>query len=162
MQDEFVRPGVAGDVTATNDPAVHEHEAAAQYLVYGLLVHPGALPGARYAALYYPATVFTGLALIGFVLLLTPTGSLPSPRWRWWARAMVAAPVVLHQHVCLAARSSLIAQRRPRFWAWMAVIATVLTMSATRAPRERSLTGLRSPCRIGPTAIAFADRCTAL
>jgi hypothetical protein len=28
--------------------------AAAQYLVYGLLVHPGALPGARYAALYYP------------------------------------------------------------------------------------------------------------
>jgi len=28
--------------------------AAAQYLVYGLLVRPGALPGARYAALYYP------------------------------------------------------------------------------------------------------------
>src|SRR6266540_240853 len=69
--------------------------AAAQYLVYGLLVRPGALPAAYYAALYYPASVFTALALIGFVLLLTPTGSLPSPRWRWWARAMVAAPVVL-------------------------------------------------------------------
>src|SRR6266511_2950478 len=68
---------------------------AAQYLVYGLLVRPGALPAAYYAALYYPASVFTALALIGFVLLLTPTGSLPSPRWRWWARAMVAAPVVL-------------------------------------------------------------------
>jgi hypothetical protein len=28
------------------------------------------------------------------VLLLTPTGSLPSPRWRWWARAEAAALVV--------------------------------------------------------------------
>ena len=33
-------------------------------------------------------------ALVGFVLLLTPTGSLPSRRWRWWARAAAAAPVV--------------------------------------------------------------------
>src|SRR4029453_7429149 len=47
-------------------------------------------------------------------------------------------------------------------WAWMAVMATVLTMSATVAPRDRSLTGLRSPWRIGPTATALADRCTAL
>jgi hypothetical protein len=33
-------------------------------------------------------------ALIGFVLLLTPTGKLPSQRWRWWARIAAAAPVV--------------------------------------------------------------------
>jgi hypothetical protein len=76
--------------------------AAAQYLVYGLLVRPGALPAARYAALYYPATVFTALAVIGFVLLLTPTGSLSSPGWRWWARGMVAAPVVSLAVVTLA------------------------------------------------------------
>ena len=47
-------------------------------------------------------------------------------------------------------------------WAWMAVMAMVLTMSSTNAPRERSLTGLLSPCRTGPTASAPADRCTAL
>jgi hypothetical protein len=29
------------------------------------------------------------------VLLLTPTGSLPSSRWRWWARLAAAAPVVM-------------------------------------------------------------------
>jgi hypothetical protein len=35
-----------------------------------------------------------GLSLVGFVLLLTPTGSLPSSRWRRWAWVAAAAPVV--------------------------------------------------------------------
>ncbi len=52
--------------------------------------------------------------------------------------------------------------RHDRSWAWIAVIATVLTMSRTNAPRERSLTGLRRPCSTGPTASAPAERCTAL
>ncbi len=76
--------------------------AAAQYLAHGLLARPEALPAARYAALYYPATVFTALILLGFVLLLTPTGSLPSPRWRRWAGAIVAVPVALLVVVTLA------------------------------------------------------------
>jgi hypothetical protein len=53
--------------------------------------------------------------------------------------------------------------RRVRMaWAWMAVIATVFTMSRTDAPRERSLTGLARPCRTGPIATAPAERWTAL
>src|SRR5215217_2114451 len=46
--------------------------------------------------------------------------------------------------------------------AWTAVIATVLTMSSTNAPRERSLTGFFNPCSTGPMAMAWALRCTAL
>ena len=47
-------------------------------------------------------------------------------------------------------------------WAWIAVMATVLTMSRIDAPRDRSLTGLLSPCRTGPIATVPADRWTAL
>ena len=46
--------------------------------------------------------------------------------------------------------------------AWMAVSAMVNTMSSTSAPRDRSLTGLRRPCSIGPTESTLALRCTAL
>ena len=46
--------------------------------------------------------------------------------------------------------------------AWIAVIATVLTMSSISAPRDRSLTGFFSPCSTGPIAMAPALRCTAL
>ena len=67
---------------------------AAGYAAYGLLARSGALPAVRYAALYDDASFIHWPALIGFVLLLTPTGSLPSPRWRWWARIAAAAPVL--------------------------------------------------------------------
>jgi hypothetical protein len=75
--------------------------AAAQYLAWGLLPG-GPLPATRAVALVYPASAGGGLLLLGFVLLLTPTGKLPSPGWRWWARAMVAVPLLLVVLVTLA------------------------------------------------------------
>jgi hypothetical protein len=77
---------------------------ASAYADYGLLARPGALPAARSVALYFPATVVTALTCLGFVLLLTPTGSLPSPRWRWWARVTAAAPAVGLLAITLAPR----------------------------------------------------------
>jgi signal transduction histidine kinase len=54
------------------------------YAVFGV-AHPGTLPAPELAGLlgewsFIP--VFTG---IGFMLLLFPSGTLPSPRWRPWA-----------------------------------------------------------------------------
>jgi hypothetical protein len=65
------------------------------YVAYGLLARPGALPAAHAVARYWPITLVAAQTAASFALLLTPTGSLPSPRWRWWARVSVAAAVVL-------------------------------------------------------------------
>jgi hypothetical protein len=64
------------------------------YARYGLLARPGALPAARWLAVFSPATLYLGFVCVGLVLLLTPSGSLPSPRWRWWVRLVAAGPVV--------------------------------------------------------------------
>jgi hypothetical protein len=52
------------------------------YTRYGLVARPGALPAAGYLAGVHNGLALMWLSCAGFVLLLTPTGSLPSPRWR--------------------------------------------------------------------------------
>jgi len=77
---------------------------AGSYAPYGLEARPGTLPAAAWVAMYYPATALAGFAGLGFVLLLVPTGSLPSPRWRWWAWFAAGAPAVLVLAMPLAPR----------------------------------------------------------
>lgn len=65
--------------------------AAAQVLTWGLYVRPGGLPAARWVSRYYSVIGLTALTSIGLLLLLTPTGSPPSPAgagWpgSWWPR----------------------------------------------------------------------------
>jgi hypothetical protein len=75
---------------------------AAGYLPYGLVVRPGALPAAGVFARVYPPLTEAALAALGFVLLLTPTGSPPSSRWRRWGWVSAAAVAVLLVAAALA------------------------------------------------------------
>src|SRR5215204_4263472 len=79
---------------------------AAAYGPYGLLARPGALPAAGFVAAYYPPFALASLACLALVLLLTPTGSLPSARWRWWAWISVATPVAFLLVVTVAPKPS--------------------------------------------------------
>jgi hypothetical protein len=65
--------------------------AAAAYAPYGLAVRPGALPAAGVVARLYTPAIEAALAILGFVVLLTPTGSPPTPGWRRWGQVSAVA-----------------------------------------------------------------------
>jgi hypothetical protein len=70
------------------------HDLTYSYTRYGLVARPGALPAASYLAGFNNGIFLSWLSCAGFVLLLTPTGKLPSPCWRWWSRIAAAAAAV--------------------------------------------------------------------
>jgi hypothetical protein len=74
--------------------SVLEAGVSTGYEGYGLLVRAEPLWATDYAAWSSDAGFLVWPALLGFLMLLTPTGTLPSRRWRWWARVAAAAPVV--------------------------------------------------------------------
>jgi hypothetical protein len=65
------------------------------YVHYGVMGRPGGLPAAASLSGFYNSGTVVMVACIGFIALLTPTGKLPSPRWRWWAGVVATATVVL-------------------------------------------------------------------
>jgi signal transduction histidine kinase len=64
------------------------------YVVFGLLTDPGSLPGARVVGVLSEVAFVPVAFGLGYLLLLFPTGSLPSKRWRVVPALTVAATAV--------------------------------------------------------------------
>jgi hypothetical protein len=102
------------------------------YARYGLLASPGSVPAVGHVRAFGD-TFAIWPACIGFILLLTPTGSLPSPRWRWWAAIAAVAPVLWQAAIVLGnatVRFPLYSFPNPYFIPALATPATAVALPA--------------------------------
>lgn len=67
---------------------------ATEYATYTLLTSPGSLPLGRWAA-WLSNWAFISATGVPLVLMLFPTGRVPSRRWRWMPTALVACIALL-------------------------------------------------------------------
>lgn len=67
---------------------------ADSYGRYGALVRVPPLPGASAVAVYGDTSFVGWSVVLGLILLLTPTGRPPSPRWRWLQWVLIVSGVI--------------------------------------------------------------------
>ena len=77
-----------------------------EYVTYALLAQPGSLPGSEVAAWLTSWIWVPSLGLLVFLLLLFPTGRLPSSRWRWFAGFSALIVLVGTVSVALSSEAS--------------------------------------------------------
>jgi len=124
--------------------------AIAGYPPYTVVIRPGSLPAAGLVAWVYTPATDAALAAIGLVLLLTPTGSPPSPGWRRWAWASGVTLAVLLVAAAVAPGVARPARpgrggagRPPRLWGCPAVsLLVVLGGAVSLVTRFRHARGL--------------------
>jgi hypothetical protein len=123
---------------------------ATGYANYGLMARPGALPAADWAAVYHSVSILIAFACLQFVLLLTPTGSPPSPRWRRW-------PWVAGGAAGLAMVTSLLRRFRRAVGVerqqlrWLVLAAATLCVAALFQPLRRRVQAVVADRTMQPT-----------
>jgi hypothetical protein len=77
-----------------------------EYVIYALLAQSGSLPGSEVAVWLTSWIWVPSLGLLVFLLLLFPTGRLPSSRWRWFAGFSALTVLVGTVSVALSSEAS--------------------------------------------------------